>query len=147
MDYITLLELLEDEFADKNGYIKRKVDTNRCLQLLSELKNSFPNYVYEAQNILKQKQSILQNADSVAKNTISVAKQRATQLATESEIQKIAEREAKKITNKANIQRDVLIDKTKTHLENMFDQTEQMLISLLDMIRINRQELRAVKFD
>lgn len=147
MDYISLLELLEDEFADKNGYIRRKIDANRCLQLLSELKNSFPDCVYKAQKIVEQKQSILQNADSVAKNTLAAAKQRANQLAQESEIQIIAQREAKKITNKANIQRDVLIDKTKTHLENVFDQTEQMLISLLEMIRKNRQELRAVKFE
>ena len=147
MDSLSLLELLEDEFVDERGFAKRKVDLNHCLQLIGELKSSLPGCLKEALQIISNKQQILQNADCVAKNTIATAEQKARHLVSGSEVEQLAQQEAKKIVNKATIQRDVLIDKTKTHLENMFDETEQFLLGLLSMVRKNRQELRAVAFN
>lgn len=146
MDF-TLLELLEEELIDAKGYLKRKIDVGRCVQLLDALKESLPQYVVEAQKIVECKQSILQNADAIAQKTILTAEQKATKILSESELTKRAELEAKKIINKASIQRDVLIDKTKTHLQNVFDQTEQMLQGLIAMIHKNRQELKSIDFN
>lgn len=147
MDSITLIDLLKDEFIDVKGYPKRKIDLNRCLQLVDELKNSLPTCIKEAQRIVENKQRILQNADFVAKNTINSAEERARQMVSGSEVGQLAQKEAQRIINKAAIQRDVLIDKTKTHLDSMFEETEQFLLSLLDMVRKNRHELRAVVFN
>ena len=147
MDSISLLEVLEGEFVDNRGYIKRKVDLNRCLHIIEELKSSLPECILQAQKIIDTKQKILQNADSVAKNTIATAEQKARHLVSGTEVEHLAQVEAKKIINKATIQRDVLIDKTKRHLEEMFDETEQFLLSLVSMIRKNRQELRSVVFN
>lgn len=147
MDSISLLEMLEGEFFDGKGYAKRKIDLNRCLHIIDELKSSLPECIKEAQKIVDAKQKILQNADSVAKNTIATAQQKAQHLVSGTEVDQLAQVEAKKIVNKATIQRDILIDKTKSHLENMFDETEQFLLSLINMIRKNRQELRAVVFN
>ncbi len=146
MDSITLIELLKDEFIDAKGP-KRKIDINRCLQLINELQNSLPTYVKEAQKIVENKQRILQNADFVAKSTINSAEERARQTVLESEMGQLAQKEAQRIINKATIQRDVLIDKTKTHLDSMFEETEQFLLSLLDMVRKNRHELKTVVFN
>ncbi len=146
MDSITLIELLKDEFIDAKG-LKRKIDVNRCLQLVDELQNSLPTYVKEAQKIVENKQRILQNSDFVAKNTIKSAEERARQIVSESAMGQLAQKEAQRIINKATIQRDVLIDKTKTHLDSMFEETEQFLLSLLDMVRKNRHELRTVVFN
>ncbi len=147
MDAITLIELLKDEFVDIKGLPKRKVDPDRCLQLIEELKNSLPTCIKDARKIIENKQQILQNADFVAKNTISSAEEKARRMVAGSEIEQLAQREAQKIINKAAIQRDVLIDKTKTHLDSMFSETEQFLLSLLDMIRKNRHELRTITFN
>lgn len=147
MNSISLLELLENEFLDGKGYLKRKIDGNRCIQLLDELKGSLPECIIEAQKIIDTKNKILQNADYVAKNTIATAQQKAMHLASGSEIEQIAQVEAKKIVSKASLQREALIDKTKDHLEGVFDEVENFLLSLLNMVRKNRQELRAVDFN
>ena len=130
MDSFTLLELLIDEFTDSKGYAKRKVDVGKCIHIIEELRNSLPEYIKEARQIVETKQKILQNADAVAKTTISTAEQKAQQMISGSETE-----------------RDVLIDKTKAHLENLFDETERFLLGLLNIVRKNRQELRAVVFD
>lgn len=146
MDPITIIELLRDEFIDSKGYPKRKVDLNRCLQLIEELKNSLPTSIKDARKIVENKQRILQNADFIAKNTISSAEEKARRLIASSEIEQLAQKEAQKIVNKAIIQRDVLVDKTKTHLDSMFVESEQFLLSLIDMVRKNRHELSSINF-
>lgn len=147
MDPISLLSMIENELVDSKGYFRRKINGDRCMQLLQELKNSFPDCIVEAQKIVDNKQRILQNADFVAKNTISTAENKAKRLAAGSEIEQIAQNEAKQIMNKASLQREVLIDKTKEHLDGMFDEAERFALSLLNMIRKNRQELKAIEFN
>lgn len=147
MDPISLLSMIENELVDNRGYFRRKINGDRCMQLLRELKNSFPDCIVEAQKIVDNKQRILQNADFVAKNTISTAENKAKRLAAGSEIEQIAQNEAKQIMNKASLQREVLIDKTKEHLDGMFDEAERFALSLLNMIRKNRQELKAIEFN
>lgn len=144
---MTLIELLKDEFIDIKGYPKKKVDLVRCLQIIDDLENSLPTCIKDAQKIVENKQRILQNADFVAQNTISSAEEKARRLAYGSEAQQIAQQEAQKIVNKAAMQRDILVDKTKTHLDSMFQETERFLLSLLDMVRKNRHELRSVAFN
>lgn len=139
--------MIENELVDGRGYFRRKIDGNRCMQLLDELKNSLPECIVEAQKIVDSKQKILQNADFVAKNTISTAENKARRLASGSEIEQLAQSEAKKIVDKASIQREVLIDKTKEHLDAMFDEAERFVLSLLNTIRKNRQELKAIEFN
>ncbi len=147
MNPISLLEMIENELIDGRGYFRRKIDGNRCIRLLDELKNSLPECIVEAQKIVDNKQKILQNADFVAKNTLSTAENKARRLAAGSEIEQLAQSEAKKIMDNAAIQRDVLIDKTKEHLDGMFDEAERFVLSLLNMIRKNRQELKAIEFN
>lgn len=147
MDSISLIELLEDEFLDKKGYFKRKIDVNRCMQIVAEIKNSLPACIKEAQDILNKKQQILQNADVVAQNTIAAARQRVEQMFANSEVGLLARQEANKIVGAASVQRNVLIDKTKNHLDNTFEETEKFLLGIIDMIRKNRQELKEVVFN
>ncbi len=146
MNPISLLELIEDELVDSKGYFRRKVDGNRCVKLIHELKNSLPECIVEAQRIVDHKHKILQNADFVAKNTISTAENKARRLAEVSEIEQLAQNEAKKIVDKASVQREVLIDKTKEHLDGLFDEAEKFLVTLLNLIRKNRQELKSIDF-
>lgn len=145
MDSVSLLERLEYEFVDDRGYLRRKVDLNSCLRILDELKNALPQCLKDAQEVVQNKQQILQNADNVAKNTVMAARQKAQDLISGGEIDRLAKQEADKIINKALMQRDVLIDKTKRHLEDVFNETEKFLLGLLEMVRKNKQELKAIK--
>ncbi len=147
MNSVTLLGLLEDEFFDQKGYLRRKVDLNRCVALLQELRSVLSEDVFKAQEIIAKKENILKNADAVAKNMILDAEKKAKKMAEHNEVFQIANAEAQKLMNKAKIQRDVLIDKTKIHLESIFDQAEQILVSLINVIRKNRQELKSINFN
>lgn len=60
---------------------------------------------------------------------------------------KSAQTTAKQIIDNAYVQCDNLIMRTKSHLDDMFKETEQFLLTTLAVIRKNREELRAVRLD
>ncbi len=143
MDISVLLDELENELSDrKGGIFAKKVDLDKCCKIVAQLKSAFPETLREAQYVMENKQKILENADNVAKNTIREAEERAEHIIDNSEITKRAERESKQIVEMAYMQADSLIDKTKLHLDNMFRDIEQFLLSTLTMIRNNREELK-----
>lgn len=143
MDAMELLEELEAEVTGKRGGIfSKKIDLDKCTQLVGELKQIMPENLREAEFVMENKRKILENADNVAKNTIREAEERAEHIIDNSEIIKRAEQDAKQVIEKAYMQCDLLIDKTKLHLDNMFKDIEQFLLSTLAMIRNNREELR-----
>lgn len=146
MDF-SLITALENEFVDERGYVKRKINCAKCLTLLNELRSSLPMCIEEAQRIVDNKQRILANADSVAKATVETAQKKAEKILSESGISEQADVEARKIVGRAVMQKDILIDKTKTHLDGVFDETEKFLNGLLGMIMQNRRELAALKIN
>ena len=146
MDF-SLITALENEFVDERGYVKRKINCAKCLTLLNELRSSLPMCIEEAQRIVDNKQRILANADSVAKATVETAQKKAEKILSESGISEQADVEARKIVGRAVMQKDILIDKTKTHLDGVFDEAEKFLNGLLGMIKQNRRELAALKIN
>ena len=146
MDF-SLITALENEFVDERGYVKRKINCAKCLTLLNELRTSLPMCIEEAQRIVDNKQRILANADSVAKATVETAQKKAEKILSESGISEQADVEARKIVGRAVMQKDILIDKTKTHLDGVFDENEKFLNGLLGMIKQNRRELAALKIN
>ena len=144
---LSLITALENEFVDERGYVKRKINCARCIALLAELRSALPTCIEEAQKIVENKQKILANADSVAKSTVETAQRRAEKILSDSGISEQADVEARKIVGRAIMQKDILIDKTKTHLDGVFDDTERFLSGLLGMIKQNRRELAALKIN
>ena len=141
-EILDLVEELESEFLDKKGLFVKRIDIDRCAQLTGALKREVPRTFNEAQNIVANRKSILENADNAAKNTIREAEDRASFIVDGSELVKQAEIEAKKVIEMAHMERDVLVERTKAHLDEMFKDIEQFLLSTLAMIRNNREELR-----
>jgi len=137
-----IINELDNELSDKKGIFSKKIDIDKCQHLVGELKNLLPRSIAQSEQVLSSRQKILENADTVAQNTIREAEERASHIVDNSELVKQAELEAKKIIEMANMQGDVIIDRTKTHLDNMFKDIEQFLLSTLAMIRNNREELR-----
>lgn len=142
MDVMKLLAELEEELSDRRGIFGKKVDLDRCLDVVDKIKRSLPETLREAEYILDNKSKILDNADLVAKNTIREAEDRAEHIVENSEIIRRAETDAKQIIDSAYVQCDALVHHTKEHLDNMFKEIEQFLLSTLTMIRNNREELR-----
>lgn len=142
MEVVELLKELSQELSDKRGLFSKKIDLDKCLSIVEQLKIDLPNSLAESKYIMDNTQKIMDNADNVAKNTIREAEERAEHIIENSEIAKRAEIEAKKIIETAYMQCDTLIERTKDHLDVMFKEVEQFLQSTLSMIRNNREELR-----
>jgi len=142
MEIMQILGELEAELTGKKGMFSKKIDVGRCTELMYALKGEVPAGIRESEYVLKNRQKILDNADSVAQNTIREAEERASHIVENSELVKRAEVEAKKIIELAYMQCDTLVERTKAHLDEMFKDIEQFLLSTLAMIRNNREELR-----
>lgn len=142
MDLMSLLVELEAELSDKKGFFGKKIDIDKCYDLVTQIKTNLPATLKETEYVMENKRKILENADIVAKNTIREAEERAEHLIDNSEIMRMAELESKKLIETAYMQCDGLVRHTKEHLDNMFKETEQFLLSTLSMIRNNREELR-----
>lgn len=142
MDLMQLLDELEAELSDKKGFFGKKVDLDKCYNLVCQIKINLPSTLRETEYVIENKRKILENADIVAKNTIREAEERAEHMIDNSEIMRLADLESKKMMESTMMQCDGLVHHTKDHLDNMFKETEQFLLSTLTMIRNNREELR-----
>lgn len=142
MELMEIILNLENEMSDRRGLFGKKIDIDKCLDLVDIMKKTYPESLREANYVVANKQKILENADSVAKNTIREAEERAEHIIDNSELIRKAEIEAKQIIETAYMQCDTLIQGTKDHLDSMFKDIEQFLLSTLSMIRNNREELR-----
>ena len=137
-----IIDELESELLDKKGLFSKRIDVDRCVQLVNMLQQTIPDDFAKAQQVLSKREQILTNADTIAQNTIREAEERASYIVDNSELIKQAQVEAKKKADMAKMHSDILIERTKTHLDNMFKDIEQFLLSNLSMIRNNREELR-----
>ena len=143
MDIMNLLNELETELSDKKGGLfGKKVDLDKCYNLVVKIKTNLTATLRESEYIMENKRKILENADVVAKNTIREAEERAEHMIDKSDIMRMAELEAQRLIDNAYAQCDALVHHTKDHLDGTFKDTEQLLLSTLTMIRNNREELR-----
>lgn len=142
MDSMDIIRGLENELVDDKGYFRKKIDARKCYDLVRLMAKQFPEGLSDADNIIANRTKILQSADTVAKNTIRAAQERAQQMVSASEIVRLADIEANRTIDRARVNSNILITKTKEHLDKLFDETERYLLSSLEMIRRNREELR-----
>lgn len=144
MDVFQIISLLESELTEKRGQLRKKVDAGACYELCDRLRHSLPESIEEANFILANKQKILVNADTAAKNTIREAEDRATHLLDNAELRRRSEQEARRLIDETNVKCDNLVQRTKEHLDGVFKDLEQFLVSALSLIRRNRDELNGM---
>lgn len=146
-DAMDILEQLKDELCGPRGFFNKKPDMELCADLCDRLQRILPDAMAEAEYVKQKRKEILANADVVAKNTIRAAEEKAQRIVSDSEVVKSAQQSAKQIIENAYAQCDNLILRTKTHLDGLFKETEQFLLSTLSVVRTNREELRAALTD
>jgi len=144
MDIFKILTELEDELADKRG-LRKKVDISACYELVRQLQEALPESIMEANFVLANKQKILFNADNAAKSTVKEAEDRVAHLLDGSELRRRSEIEARRLIDDTNTKCDNLVAKTREHLDGVFGDLEQFLVSALSLIRRNRDELSGMQ--
>lgn len=139
---LEILQSLREELTSSHGFFSKKPDIPLCCDLCDKLSRVLPESLEEAEYVKQKRKEILANADVVAKNTIRAAEERAEKLASETEVVRQAQANAKQIIENAYAQCDNLMLRTKAHLDELFKETEQFLLSTLSLVRTNREELR-----
>ena len=89
-----LLDELEKELSQtKKGLFSDKslVDADACLDIIDELRESLPNELERAANIMKERRQILIDAEEEAKQCIAAAQKTAEEMISENEITRNAE--------------------------------------------------------
>ena len=144
MDIFKIMTELEGELADKRG-LRKKVDISACYELVRALQDALPESITEANYILANKQKILFNADNAAKSTVREAEERAALLLDNNELRRRSEVEARRLIDETNSKCDNLVARTREHLDGVFGDLEQFLVSALSLIRRNRDELSGMQ--
>jgi len=144
MKLMPLIDEMEAEL-NRKGMFAKKVDLGKIDSLVQRLRFELPETIGEADYILANRKKILASADVAAQNTIREAEERANHIIENSELVKRAEDEADRIIDAAHGQAGRVVERTKTHLDEMFKDIEQFLLSVLAMIRNNREELRGAR--
>ncbi len=144
-DVFVLLEKLENEFLGaKNTVFSKKamVDAQRCLQLITEIKNGLPSALRKAQDIIDHSTEIVESSTQKAQEIVDEAERRATEIVSQSEILRRAERDSKIIRSEAVQFSNTLKNDSRLYVDDMFADVEKFLADTIACIRNNREELR-----
>lgn len=139
-----LFNQLEDELS-KQGIFARRIDLDKCIEILHKLRQNYEKSIAEANKIIKSKNEILANADIVAKNTIKEAEKRSDYTARTGHYIYKTKEQADEFLSSTRDSCEELFDKTKNHIDTIFGEIEEYLDSMLDLIHKNREELKTLK--
>ena len=132
-----LISELEKELTQtKKGLFSDKslVDTDTCLDILDELRESLPAEIERANNIMKERRQILIDAEEEAKQCIAAAQKTADEMVMEHEITRNAEIEAKKIVDTARQNAKEVKLSAKNYALSVFDELKVRVKDIDDQI-------------
>ena len=132
-----LIDELEKELSQaKKGLFSDKslVDTDSCLDIIDELRESLPIEIERASNIMKERRQILIDAEEEAKQCIAAAQKTADEMVMEHEITRNAEIEAKKIIDNAKQNAKEVKLSAKNYALSVFEELQVRVKEIDDQI-------------
>lgn len=146
MELLVLLEQLED--VVESG-VNLPLSGGRCiidreavLDLVQEMRLKLPDDIKEANRITEEKMRILSEAQQEAESIVANAESRIAALVDENEITKKAYEQSEVIiANTKKNAREIRLG-TKEYADDVLNQVSQILEETLDVINMNRQELK-----
>lgn len=145
MEALKLLEHLEDliEESSKMPFGNKViVDKTSALELIKDIRISFPDQVKQADWINKEKQKILENATIESEKMIKESEEYIKQRVSDSEITKRANENAEEIIRKAEEKAKELKDGAREYALDILRKLDTDLGKLNSRLQKNIQELR-----
>lgn len=142
MDYFDLVIELENELSEGDkGIFGKKINTEKCLDLIDKMKRAFPSVIKDANYIVANKEDILIEAERKAAQILKESETHANVIVKNSEIMKRAEDAA--TVHIENVRRvsDDIINKSAAIIYAMFEDTENFLKNMLEILKQNRDEM------
>lgn len=156
MDLIQLIEEMEDlmDSASTVPFSKKvMVDADEVLEILSEMRESLPEEIKQAQWVTEEKERIVAEADREADAIRKAAQKDASDmnrdaqkrfdaLINEHDITRQAEKYGEEIVTKAEQNAKVLRMQSITYVDEMLVTTQDRIKELLVVLEENRKELK-----
>lgn len=143
-----LLELLEqmEETIERGGSIpfssKCVVNRDELLELIQEIRLRLPDDIKMARTIREDKARIIEEAKLESDNIMKNAESRIAGLVDEHEITRKAYEQAEVIiANAKKNAREIRLG-TREYADGILNKVEEILEDTLDVIKVNRQELK-----
>ena len=138
-----LLDTLFDELeASKKGFMssKKLVDTDKCLDLIDDIRDNLPVELERANNIIKERRQILADGENEAQQYIDEAKRQAAQLVSETAIVKRAQEEADRLINDAKMSAKEIRLGAKAYANDVLEELENYLGRTGEQVRKSREQ-------
>lgn len=146
MNIDDVLEMLDD-ILDKAPSVpfsgkKAVVDADRVRDLLNEIRLCLPQEIKQAKLIVQDRQQILGDANKEAESIVRKAEERAKNIVSNDEITKQAKQKGTEILTQAQAKAKEVRNATNDYIDNILNQTEEMLTTNLVELKKTRQAIR-----
>ena len=150
MDDAGIEELL-DELADRieqskpvlGNSQKRQVEIGPIFEILDEIRDILPEELRQARIIVRDRQGMIEAAELDANRILQDAERQAEQMASESEIRRIAEQQAQEIHDEAVAREREMRVGAEDYADQIFANLETNLDNLLKNVNRCRQRLNS----
>jgi vacuolar-type H+-ATPase subunit H len=144
-----LLELLEqiEEIVENGAGIpftggKCMVNREEILEIIQEIRLKLPDDIKQAKRIAEEKARLMKEAQQEAENILKNAENRIAALVDEHEITKKAYEQSEIIISNAKKNAREIRLGTREYADSVLNKVEEILEDTLDVIKMNRQELK-----
>lgn len=145
MDIMALVDKLEDLIAEgKKVPLTSNVVVNeqKLFEMVDEIRASYPDEIKQARWIVKERQQMLDEAEKQAQQSIEDAKRKALDLASETEVVNLAQRQARDLIDKAREQERQIRLGAEDYADEMLANLEVNLGKLLAAVQRGRDRLQ-----
>lgn len=145
-----VMELIEElERMIENGNTlpfssKSLIMPDDALEIIDEIKQEFPKEINEAQSIIKQKKRILLEAQKEAETIKSEAQNQMRSMIDESEVIRLANKEAQLIVDNAQKSAKEIRVGTQHYADNILNQVQNSLNEINSLIQKNKEDLKVM---
>ena len=144
MSIFELMDLLEDEIEQSPKVVMssmHKVDPERLLQIVHQMREELPEEIHEAEGIFREKGRILKEAKARAEEILAKAQAQAEDLCSEHEIVAMATNRANEIMAAAQHNAREVRAGAKAYAEDLMSDLESYLSESLEIVRKNKTSL------
>ena len=144
MDVLSMIDRLDTYLSECSRLPlvgKLVVDEDEVFDLIDEIRAAIPQELEQAKWLLKERDRILQEARKEADEIISDAKGQISILASESIVAKEARKQAEELLDRTQEVATEIHMSAREYADELMEKVENLLLSMLEEIRTNRQEL------
>ncbi|MCL1846801.1 MAG: ATPase [Coriobacteriia bacterium] len=136
-----LSDLIEDGKPALGNRDRRQIDVAPALDIIDEIRQSFPVEFSQARQIVRERQGLLEDTEAECNRILEDARNQALIIASEQEIVRIAQQQAENVLADAREMERETRAGAEDYADNVFSHIESTLDSLNENVRRCRERL------